>query len=200
MSVAMPKDYAASKMGMWLFLFTEVLLFGGLFLLYATYRHRYAPDFHAAGAALDVAMGGTNTVVLISSSLTVALSITALRRGQKALCQGLIFFTILCAATFMVIKYFEWTAKFHHGLYPGSAHLADLSPGSNIFYGLYFSMTGLHGIHVVVGAVVLSVVLAKIRSGRVSAEDYVMLENAGLYWHIVDLIWIYLFPLFYLIS
>lgn len=194
------KDYHAAKMGMWLFLFTEILLFGGLFLLYASYRSRFPEAFHAAGKSLEVLLGGTNTVVLITSSLTVALSITALRRGATRLCLGLLAFTVGCAGTFMVIKFFEWSAKFHHGLIPGSEHMAALPHGQSVFYGLYFAMTGLHGIHVIIGASVLLWVMLLIKRGRVTAEDYVVLENAGLYWHIVDLVWIYLFPLFYLIS
>ncbi|PKN08555.1 MAG: cytochrome C oxidase subunit III [Deltaproteobacteria bacterium HGW-Deltaproteobacteria-8] len=195
-----PKDYHAAKMGMWLFLFTEILLFGGLFLLYASYRHKFPQAFHAGGQTLDVFLGGLNTVVLITSSLSVALSITALRRGELTRCLWLLSFTIACAGAFMVNKTIEWMAKFHHGLIPGSEHMLGLPQGQSIFYGLYFAMTGLHGIHVIIGASVLAWVMLLIRQGKVTAEDYVVLENAGLYWHIVDLVWIYLFPLFYLIS
>ncbi|MHC1752484.1 cytochrome c oxidase subunit 3 family protein [Humidesulfovibrio sp.] len=197
---AIHKDYHASKMGMWLFLFTEILLFGGLFLLYASYRAKFPQAFHAAGQSLDVFIGGLNTVVLITSSLTVALSITALRRGSLALCQSLLAFTVACAGAFMVNKVIEWSAKFHHGLVPGSEHMAGLPHGESVFYGLYFAMTGLHGVHVVIGASVILWVMLLIKQGKVTAGDYVVLENAGLYWHIVDLVWIYLFPLFYLIS
>ena len=194
------KDYHAAKMGMWLFLFTEILLFGGLFLLYASYRAKFPMAFHAGGASLDVFLGGLNTVVLITSSLTVALSITALRRGETTRCLWLLGFTVACAGGFMVNKAIEWGAKFHHGLVPGSEHMAGLPQGQSIFYGLYFAMTGLHGVHVVIGASVLLWVMLLIRQGKVTGADYVVLENAGLYWHIVDLVWIYLFPLFYLIS
>ncbi len=194
------RDDQASKMGMWLFLFTEILLFGGLFLLYATYRLRFPQAFHAGGRTLDVFIGGLNTVVLITSSLTVALSITALRRGELRRCLWLVAVTIACAGTFMVNKFIEWSAKFQHGLVPGSEHMASLPQGQSIFYSLYFAMTGLHGIHVLIGASLLGWVLWRIRQGRVTAENYVLLENSGLYWHIVDLVWIYLFPLFYLIS
>lgn len=194
------KDYHASKMGMWLFLFTEILLFGGLFLLYAGYRAKFPQAFHEGGKTLDVFIGGLNTVVLITSSLTVALSITALRRGAVVFCQSLLAFTVACAGAFMVNKFIEWSAKFHHGLIPGSEHMAGLPHGQSVFYGLYFAMTGLHGIHVVIGASVIVWVMLLIKQGKVTGEDYVVLENAGLYWHIVDLVWIYLFPLFYLIS
>lgn len=197
---AHPKDYHAAKMGMWLFLFTEILLFGGLFLLYASYRHRFPEAFHAGGQTLDVFLGGLNTVVLITSSLSVAMSITALRRGELVRCLWLLGFTIACAGGFMVNKTIEWLAKIHHGLIPGSEHMLALPQGQGVFYGLYYAMTGLHGIHVIIGASVLAWVMLLIRQGKVTAQDYVVLENAGLYWHIVDLVWIYLFPLFYLIS
>ena len=194
------KDYAGAKLGMWLFLFTEILLFGGLFLLYAAYLHRYPADFNNAGKALDVFLGGSNTVILITSSLTVAMSITALRRGQTRFCLGLIGFTVLCALGFLVNKFFEWEAKFGHGVYPGSEVLKSHPMGENVFYGLYFTMTGLHGLHVIIGATLLCWVAALVHRGRVTQDDYVVLENSGLYWHLVDLVWIFLFPLFYLIA
>jgi cytochrome c oxidase subunit III len=195
-----PKDYAGDKMGMWLFLFTEILLFGGLFLLYAAYLHRYPAEFHAGGKTLDVLLGGLNTVALITSSLTVALSITALRLGQTRRCQLLLGVTVLLALVFLVNKYFEWTAKFGHGVYPGSEHLKQLPLGQNVFYSLYFAMTGLHGIHVIIGGVFMTLVAWRVRQAKVTPQDFVLLENAGLYWHVVDLIWIFLFPLFYLIA
>lgn len=194
------QDYAGAKLGMWLFLFTEILLFGGLFLLYAAYLHRYGPDFHQAGQALDKTIGALNTVVLISSSLFMALSITAVQKGEKKRCLLFLALTIAMAGAFMVNKFFEWSAKFAHGVYPDSPRLADLPPGQEIFYGLYFTMTGLHGLHVVIGASVLALVMLQVRRDKVHAGNYVLLENSGLYWHIVDLVWIFLFPLFYLIT
>lgn len=194
------KDYAGGKLGMWLFLFTEILLFGGLFLLYASYLHRYPAEFHAGGKQLDVVLGAANTVILITSSLTVALSITALRLGQVRRCLWLLGVTIACALGFLVNKFFEWSAKFGHGVYPGSEHLRQLPPGENVFYALYFTMTGLHGLHVIIGGAVLAWTAAYIRTARVTPENFGLLENAGLYWHLVDLVWIFLFPLFYLIA
>jgi cytochrome c oxidase subunit 3 len=195
-----PKDYAGAKLGMWLFLFTEVLLFGGLFLLYAGYLHRYPVDFHHAAKALDVFLGGANTVILITSSLVMALAITALQRGRQGQCLLFLGLTVAMALGFLVNKFFEWEAKFAHGIFPGSPHVLELPKGEGVFYSLYFAMTGLHGVHVLVGAVVICVTAVFIRRGRVRADDYVILENAGLYWHLVDLIWIFLFPLFYLIT
>ncbi|MBF0514672.1 MAG: cytochrome c oxidase subunit 3 [Desulfovibrionaceae bacterium] len=187
-------------MGMWLFLFTEILLFGGLFLLYSAYLHRYPAAFHEAGKTENLLLGSANTVILIASSFTVALSITALRLGRTRGCLVFLGLTVALALGFLVNKFFEWSAKFAAGLYPGSAHMKSLPAGENVFTGLYFAMTGLHGLHVLVGSVLLSVVAALVARGRVNAGDFVLLENAGLYWHLVDLIWIFLFPLFYLIA
>jgi len=193
------KDYTGAKFGMWLFLFTEVLLFGGLFILYGVYLARYPQGFVAAGKELNVWFGGGNTLVLLTSSLFVAMSITALRNGALRLCLGLLGGTVGCAALFMVNKFFEWSAKIHHGIYPGSAHLKELSPGEMVFFNIYYLTTGLHGIHVVIGAIILTWAMVLISRGRVHAGDWVILENAGLYWHLVDLIWIFIFPLYYLI-
>ena len=193
------KDYLGDKFGMWLFLFTEILLFGGLFLLYSVYLHRYPAEFHQGGLQLSRLFGTANTVVLITSSFTVALAISALQQGRRALCQWLLAATIALAAAFMVNKYFEWTAKIAHGIYPGSPEMAEAG-GTNIFFGLYYVMTGAHGLHVIIGAAVLAFCMLRIAQGRVTAEDFGLLENGGLYWHLVDLVWIFLFPLFYLIS
>lgn len=194
------RDYAGGKLGMWIFLFTEILLFGGLFLLYAAYLHRYPADFNAGGKQLDVVLGAANTLILITSSFTVAASITALRLGQTARCLWLLAATVALALGFLVNKFFEWSAKFGHGIYPGSEHLLQMPPGENLFFGLYYAMTGLHGLHVLIGATLLSVTAALVRGGRVTPVNFGLLENAGLYWHLVDLVWIFLFPLFYLIA
>ena len=148
---------------------------------------------------LDVRFGGGNTLVLLTSSLFVAVSITALRKGKVGLTLGLLGGTIACAALFMVNKFFEWSAKIHHGIYPGSAHLREMQPGEMVFFNIYYLTTGLHGIHVVIGGLVLAWTMLLIKSDRINADDWVILENAGLYWHLVDLIWIFIFPLYYLI-
>jgi len=199
MSEHLHKDYVGAKFGMWLFLFTEVLLFGGLFILYAVYLQRYPQEFISAGQELNVFFGGGNTLVLLTSSLFVAISITALRHGSKRFCLGLLAATVACAALFMVNKYFEWSAKISHGIYPGSEHLKEMLPGEMVFFNLYYLTTGLHGIHVVIGAAIIVWTMFLIRKDRVTADDWVILENAGLYWHLVDLIWIFIFPLYYLI-
>ncbi len=199
MSHQQHKDYAGAKLGMWLFLFTELLLFGGLFLLYAVYLKRYPQEFAAGGKQLNWIMGTANTVILLTSSLFAAMSVTAIQRDERQKTVGLIGGTILCAAGFMVIKYFEWSAKFSHGIYPGSEQLKSGAPGESVFFSLYFMTTGIHGLHVVIGALLLAWIAAGVRGGSVNAGDYILLENGALYWHLVDLIWIFIFPLYYLI-
>lgn len=193
------RDDEGKKMGMWLFLFTEVLLFGGLFMVYAIYRFQYFDAFKIVAEHMNITLGAVNTVVLIASSLTVAMSITAIKKGLDNVAVLLIITTILLALTFMVNKYFEWSDHIHHGFYMGADTFNNLAKGEGMFLFLYYFMTGLHGLHVVVGAVLLGIVAYRIMHGRITSDNYVFHENAGLYWHLVDLIWIYLFPLFYLL-
>jgi len=192
------RDDAGSRMGMWLFLLSELLLFSGLFIAYAAYRSIHREEFHHAGAELNAALGAANTVVLLTSSLTVALGVRALRVGREREVPRWIGATILLALAFLAVKAIEWTTKYRHGLFPGRPELAALPPGERLFFGLYFAATGLHALHVVAGAVVLSVAAALVARGRVRSDAPVVLENAGLYWHLVDVIWIIILPLFYL--
>ncbi len=194
------RDYTGAKIGMWLFLFTEIILFGGLFLVYSVYRTKYQADFHTAAAELSVAIGAANTVILLTSSLTMALAIAAVRRSAKT--ASLVFqsLTILLAVIFLVNKYFEWGAKISHGLYPNSPDLLAQSHGIILFYGLYYVMTGLHALHVLIGIGLLLAMLVLTVQDRITSTDFVKLENSGLYWHLVDIVWIYLFPLLYLIT
>ncbi len=191
-------DPVGAKTGMWLFLFTELLLFGGLFIIYTVYRGEYAHGFTEAAGHLNVWLGVTNTVVLLTSSLTMVLGVSALQRNQLGLTQLYLISTILLAATFLLIKFFEWNAKFAHGIYPGSEHLHAMPHGEGIFYNLYFMMTGLHGIHVVIGIVVMVVIYNRVQNGTITRQKQGILEYTGLYWHLVDMIWIFLLPLFYL--
>jgi cytochrome c oxidase subunit 3 len=193
-------DPIGAKMGMWLFLYTELILFGGLFLLYLMYLVRYRVAFIEHSGELNLLAGATNTIILLTSSLTVALAITAARKGDGRKSALLLGATILLAAIFFTIKYFEWSHKFQLGLYPNSEELTALGQGPTIFYGLYFVMTGLHALHVLAGAVLLAVMLVLVKRGAVHSGRYIILENSGLYWHLVDLIWIFLFPLFYLVT
>jgi cytochrome c oxidase subunit 3 len=182
--------YEASKLGLWTFIATEVLLFGGLFTTFIVFRLRFPQMFHADFVHLNRVLGAVNTVVLICSSLTVALGIAAIRKGKQGLLRLYLSLTILLAAAFLVIKYFEWTEKFDHGLHPGT----------DIFFSLYFMMTGVHGLHVVAGMLVLGAMLVLAGRGKFSEHYHTPVELSGLYWHFVDLVWIYLFPLFYLMG
>jgi len=193
------KDYAGAKLGMWLFLFTELLLFGGLFLLYAVYLKRYPQEFADGGRQLDWTMGTANTVILLTSSLCAAMAVTAVQRDERRSALGLIGGTLFCATGFMAIKYCEWSAKIGHGIYPGSGQLKAGPAGESVFFSLYFMTTGIHGLHVLIGGALLAWIATRVKSGAVHAGDYVLLENGALYWHLVDLIWIFIFPLYYLI-
>ncbi|NTW86070.1 MAG: cytochrome c oxidase subunit 3 family protein [Holophagaceae bacterium] len=198
MSGHVHRDDLGSRLGMWLFLVTEMVLFGGLFIGYSYMRYRYPAEFHHGGMELNATLGVINTLVLLTSSLTVVLSIVAVQRGEKQRAMALLGTTLGLGLTFLVIKGFEWSAKFHHGLYPNSPHLATLPPGEQVFFGLYFTMTGLHGVHVIAGLSVLGVMLWWVATDRIRQDRYIHLENSGLYWHLVDVIWIFLLPLFYL--
>jgi cytochrome c oxidase subunit 3 len=191
-------DYFGAKLGMWLFLFTELLLFGGLFLLYAVYLKRYPAEFASGGSQLDWRLGTANTVILLTSSLCAATALSVLQRGAPRRSMGLIVTTILCAAGFLAIKYLEWSTKIRHGIYPGGEHLRSGAPGESVFFSLYYLTTGIHGLHVLIGGVLLAWIAAGIRSGRVTPDNGILLENGALYWHLVDLIWIFIFPLYYL--
>jgi len=185
---------------MWVFLFTEMFLFGGLFLVYAVFRNKYSADFHHAALELNAFVGALNTVVLLVSSMTVAMSIIAIQKGNSKLAIALLVITIFLALIFMINKYFEWTHKFDYGIFPGSEVLKNMEQGELLFFGLYFMMTGLHALHVIIGMILLTVNIFKIKAGKVNMARISLLENSGLYWHLVDLIWIFLFPLLYLIT
>jgi cytochrome c oxidase subunit 3 len=191
----------AARLGMWLFLATELLLFGGLFTAYSVYRYLYAETFAEASRTLSVTLGTVNTVVLITSSLSVALAhhLAHLRRGRAAALSLLI--TLGFAVVFLVIKGFEWTHDFHEGLLPGryfsSRELTGV--GAPMFFTVYFLMTGLHGLHVVVGMGVLTVLMVQCWRGAYDHGYTTPMELGGMYWHLVDLIWIFLYPLLYLI-
>ena len=194
------RDDLASKTGMWLFLFTEMLLFGGLFIVYSVYRFRNAEAFHLAARELNVVIGTLNTIILLISSTTIAMSITALQKRNKKFALLLLGITIFLGLAFLVNKYFEWGEHLKEHIYPGSAVLALRGQGDVLFYGLYFFMTGLHALHIIIGLVFIAVITSMISRDKITSDNHVLLENSGLYWHLVDLIWIFLFPLFYLIT
>ena len=192
----------SAKLGMWLFLVTEVLLFGGLFVAYAIYR-AWNPDmFYNAHKLLDVHLGTLNTVVLISSSITMALAIRSLQIDRQKRAITLLATTLLLAGVFLVVKYFEYSHKIHLGQLPGKFYTFEGVEGNNphIFFSIYFLTTGLHGIHVLGGIAVIGIMLVKTIRNRFSSAYYTPVELVGLYWHLVDMIWIFLFPLLYLIG
>ena len=183
--------YHASKFGMWLFLATEVLFFGGLFCGYAVFHWAYFEMFHTGSKALDWRIGAMNTIVLLFSSYTMARAVDSAQRGDNPAVKKWLWPTIVCGIFFIVVKIlFEYIPKAEHGLWPPP----------NIYFGLYFCLTGLHAIHVVVGIGMLFWLLGLANKKRFSEEYYTPVEVGGLYWHLVDLIWIYLFPLLYLIG
>jgi cytochrome c oxidase subunit 3 len=193
-------DYEGKKIGMWMFLFTELLFFGGMFLLYSVFRYRCAADFHTAAQNENIVLGSVNTFMLLTSSFAIALAISAMRKGKNRLSSFLQLATIGMGITFLIIKYFEWGTKINQGLYPNSPVLLQKSQGEILFFGLYYVMTGIHGLHVFIGIIVITFMLVFTVRKKITMEDSIKLENTGLYWHFVDIIWIYLFPLFYLIT
>ena len=193
-------DAESSKVGMWLFIFTELLLFGALFVIYAVYRYMNPEAFHLAGEELNRVIGTVNTVILLISSMTIAMATTALQKGQRNVAIGLVSVTFVIGLAFLVNKYFEWGVKFSHGIWPGSEHMMnEMSHGEVLFFGLYFVMTGLHALHIIIGMAIMVFAVRGLVRGKVHPDRPSLLDNCGLYWHLVDLIWIFLFPLFYLI-
>jgi len=194
-------DAEASKIGMWLFIFTELLLFGGLFIVYSVYRFLNPDAFHLAAEELDTFIGALNTVILLISSMTIAMATTSLQKRNKRTTLLLSSVTVVLGLVFLVNKYFEWGLKFSHGIWPGSEHMLEtMSQGEILFFGLYFVMTGLHALHIIIGLVIIGFAMWRVNKGTVHENRAALLENAGLYWHLVDVIWIFLFPLFYLIT
>ncbi len=191
----------AARQGMWLFLISEVLLFTGLFTGYALYRALFPAAFAKASEHLDTVMGTVNTAVLLTSSLSVAFAVHAAKEGKNRLSALLFGVTLLFAFAFLGIKAVEYAHHFETGALPGKYYRMEALqlPGTSLFYTLYFLMTGLHGAHVLVGMGVLGWVAVLALRGRLSPAHYTPAELAGMYWHLVDLVWIFLYPLLYLI-
>ena len=192
----------ASTLGMWAFVVQEALFFGGLFTAYLVYRYLYPQAFVLGSHELDIVLGGVNTAILISSSLTMALGVWAAQTGRRRQLVGYLSATLVLGLAFLVIKYFEYAAKFEHHLVPG-AHFQFAGPEGGhveLFFSLYFAMTGMHAIHMIVGAAILIVYIAMAARGRFTPEYSHPVELFGLYWHFVDIVWIFLFPLLYLLG
>lgn len=197
-------EFETTKQGIWLFMVTEILMFGGLFVGYAIY-HNMFPEMFAEGAShLDWKMGFINTLVLIFSSFTMALGILYCQTNQQKKAVVALATTVLCGAIFMCIKYMEYTHKFHLGLFPGKlldvAHTGAAHANLGLYFGFYYCMTGLHGTHVLIGMSLIIWVMIRAMKGEFSSEYYTPVEGVGIFWHIVDLIWIFLFPLLYLVG
>ena len=205
--VSSEQQFDAAKLGMWLFLVTEILLFSGMFVGYTVFRVWHPETYEACAHALNTWLGLGNTLVLLFSSFTVALGINRIQRGDQ---KGLVWClaaTILCALIFLGVKYVEYTEKFHGGVFPGAAfnpvgeHYGYLAavPYAKQFFSIYFVATGIHAVHIIAGIVVLGWILSRAIRGHFSSAWYTPVELGGLYWHLVDIIWIFLFPLLYLI-
>lgn len=207
----MEQQFDTAKIGMWLFLATEILLFGGLFVGFGLMQARYPVEFLEAHEHLQRPLGALNTVVLLISSFTMVMGVLWAKRGNNKRVVIYLLLTILCACIFLGVKYFEYSHKFEEHLLPprwykaqptDTVHNPDgtISHGYGTFFAFYFMMTGLHGIHIVVGILLLSWIAFRANRGDFSKKYYTPVDLVGLYWHIVDMIWIYLFPLYYLIK
>lgn len=190
------KDYAGAKLGMWVFLFTEMMLFAAPLFLFLSYRYFYPTHFHRASRELDIYLGSANTLILLTSSLFMAMGVGAMKRAKERLSLFFLYLTAASGAAFLIIKAVEWSAKIQNNIYPGSMALAQREEA--VFFGLYYFLTGMHALHVFAGVIAILSVCALAVRKKVQADEHVKLENAGLYWHLVDIVWIFLFPLFYL--
>jgi cytochrome c oxidase subunit 3 len=207
----MEQQRDASTLGMWLFLVTEIMFFGGMFCAYLIYRLSHFGDFAAASGTLDLRLGAINTAVLIASSVTVVLAVYAAQTGNRRQLVMWLLVTVLLGLTFLGIKAVEYNEKFEHHHVPGPSFSFDAPvPGhpdmkadpkhAELFFSLYFAMTGMHALHMIIGVGLFTSLAYLAWRGRYTKEYHTPIENAGLYWHFVDIIWIYLFPLLYLIS
>jgi len=200
-TAAQQKD--ASVLAMWIFLVTEIMFFGGLFLAYTAYRSFYPEVFGAASRTLSATIGAVNTAVLLTSSYTMVLAVRAAQKGSRKALIWFLILTMIFGTVFLGVKAYEWHEKFVEHHVPGpSFHLEGepLQGQAQLFFSLYFAMTGLHALHMVVGMGIMTVMTWRAWLGRFNADYYTPIDVAGLYWHFVDVIWIFLFPLLYLID
>jgi cytochrome c oxidase subunit 3 len=193
----------ASTLGMWVFLITEIMFFGGMFLAYSAYRSAYPLIFAVSSTSLNAVIGAINTAVLLCSSFTMVLAVRAAQLGQRKTGIVCLILTMILGLAFLGIKAYEWTVKFHEHHVPGPTfHLegVDIQGPAQIFFSLYFAMTGLHALHMVIGVGILTWLLIATYKRKFSPDYMTPVDIAGLYWHFVDIIWIFLFPLLYLID
>ena len=193
---------SAASLGMWVFIAQEVMFFGGLFLAYAVYRWLYPGGFMAGSRHLDVVLGTVNTAVLLGSSLSMALAVRGVQTGRSKAAAVLLIVTMVLGAIFLGIKFDEYHHKFTERLVPGPLFQATGpdARGMQLFFSLYFAMTGLHALHMIIGILVLAGLVIPTWRGRFTPENFNFVENTGLYWHFVDVVWIFLFPLLYLVG
>jgi cytochrome c oxidase subunit 3 len=199
----MEQQREAGSIGMWVFLVQEIMFFGGLFLAYSIFRAKFPEAFAAASNHLDIRLGAVNTVVLIFSSLTMALAVYYAQVGKRRPQVWFLTVTLLLGATFLVIKGFEYAEKFRDNLFPGpSFHWTGHGDPNQvqIFFWIYFAMTGLHALHMIIGIGIIVYLIFYARRGRFTPEYHSPVEISGLYWHFVDIVWIFLFPLLYLLG
>jgi len=196
------QQHRSAVLGMWSFLVQEVMFFGGMFTAYAVYSRLYHGAFVHGSHHLDVTLGTLNTAVLIVSSLTMAFAVRSAQLDRPRQTALFIAATMALALVFLGVKSVEYGHKWHDGLVPGLRWVADptLPSGSIVFFSLYFVMTGMHALHMVIGLGIMLAVAAKALRGRYSSENYIGVEVLGLYWHFVDMVWIFLFPLLYLLG
>jgi cytochrome c oxidase subunit 3 len=196
------EEFEACKQGMWIFLVTEVLFFAGMFVAYAVLRVFYPDMMKEVHHALDWRLGALNTLVLITSSLTMARAVTASQKGETQKIKNNLWLTLICAGIFLVVKFFEYKAKFEHGLLPGAQFTSEhvTAAKAPLFFSVYFVMTGIHGLHVIIGMGIIYYLIRRAGRNEFGPSYFTPVEITGLYWHFVDLVWIYLFPLLYLVS
>jgi cytochrome c oxidase subunit 3 len=196
-------DFYGGKLGFWLFMFTEVLMFGAMFMALAYYNTLHPQDFLDASASLNRVLGGTNTVILLISALTMGLGLLKMRTGDIKGSKQMIWATIVLASAFLVIKGFEWSAEYHHGIFLMHDQLlaeSALPFGQKLFFGMYFTMTGLHGVHILIGIGLMIWLLKRINAEKVRPDHHILHWNIALYWDIVHLIWVFVFPYYYMIG
>jgi cytochrome c oxidase subunit 3 len=202
------QQHSAGLLGMWLFLATEIMFFGGMFAAYTVYRTSMPETFASASRRLDVTLGTINTAVLLTSSFTMALAVDAAHRASRRGLAAFLWATIVLGSAFLAIKFTEYYHKFEEGHLPllnlpfrvvGEAGLHHAAPHEQLFFSLYLAMTGFHALHMVIGIAILGVLAIAAARGRLGGHRYFPVEMTGLYWHFVDVVWIFLFPLLYLI-
>ncbi len=193
-------DIDGARLGMWFFLFTELMLFGGMFIAYAVYFFDNTTEFVVASRHMHVWLGGLNTVILLISALTIGLSVLFVKAGKIEQAKSFLLTTMILSVTFLVVKYFEWTAEFANGIWPGSEKLVAMAHGENLYFGLYFTVTGLHAVHIILGIGAMLFSYRKLSNKSISRENFIVFENVALYWDYVHLVWIFAIPLFYMIG